>query len=710
MSLEEKALPSVDLTNNHRACLIGFATKGPIGHPTQVTNPQQLYHFFGQASPDTPMVLVAEQILAMNCPVLVLRVADENALVATTKVDCNTDQILIATKPGPYLFKKNSFFRWSCNGELASQILVVLSGSHSAAQLANQLNEQALNQVCFYDHEGKLAIRCTGQLVLEAVQDSIYQQIGLDHLVTPAILMSGTNGDIELNDGSNLQIVIGGSGNLTIDNVTQTLSFKSLAGGKRSPIEIANCINSQVKNTPGGFEAVIKDGRLALVTTHSGLYASIQIKPASTARTNMGFDQLKASGNSELEKSNNNNVSCFTVCADSPGTAGNAIKIQIEPGAGETFSIKVFHDNALVESWGSLNKNPKDKFYVESFINLVSNWIRVIDNKATNQRPRFGVFQLGKEQMGTDGLVPHESKRRDLLLGDKGLNSLKMNYDIDLIALPGESSPEIFNSLINFCEEKGDCLAVIDGPKDTPYAEILKWKKQLNQSGHAALFWPWVKFWDTKNRTEACIPPCGSIIATLARCDMLSCAWNSVSGPSKGIVPGILETMHRPRVDRNGLKIDADLNCIIGKDGIFYLQNESMLNGEKISLRRLVFLLKKLIRTGIDTLLRDCIVTDDYFTENFIHICDHILKQVKHRQGIQHYHIKAGDEINTPEVKAKGSFRAQIGVQPSNTSVWVNFDFSAHEAGAGYSRQRMTQAQTGVAAEKKIFVSKNRRM
>lgn len=705
MSLDDKNsdLPPTGSMNNHRACLIGFAAKGPVGSPTQIATQQQLYHFYGTATPETPMVLVAEQILAMNAPLLMVRIADEAAETASVNIECNTDQIVLAGKEEPYRFKKNSFFRWSCNGVISTDILVALSGTFTAAELAQQLNEQVshADQIHFYDHENKLAIRCNGQLAIESVQDSVYQSLGLDNLVTPATLTSVSKDDVELNESHNIQIVISGSGNLTIDNITQSIGFKSLIGRKSSPIEVANCINSQLaKNLPGGFEAAVKDGRLLLRTTHAGSNAHIEIKAASTARKVLGFECLKTSGTSEvIGPTPHERTPCFVVQSDSPGTVGNAVKVQIEPGDGDSFGIKVFHDSSLVESWANLTKDAKDKFYVESFINLVSNWIRVIDNKETNQRPRFGTYQLGKDRLGTNGIVDGELKRRELFLSDQGLNSLlDGTYDIDLISFPGEQSAEVINSLIEFCEGRGDCLAVIDSPKGFAYGETVKWKNLLLSSENAAMFWPWVKVWDTKNRSEAWIPPCGSVIATLVRCDLDTGVWNAASGASRGGVLGVLETMHRPRYDRNGLKIDSDMNCIIGREGVFFVNNEVTLGGAKVSLRRLVFLLKKLIRTGIDTLLRDCKVTDDYFTDNFIRICDHILKQVKYRQGIQHYHIRAGDEINTPEVRAKGSFRAQVGVQPSNTSIWVNFDFSVHEMGAGCSRQRMAQARTGDAS------------
>lgn len=676
--------------HNHRACIIGFAGKGPVGVPTYVSSPQQLYHFYGPAVPGLPMVLVAEQILTLNQSLLMVRVAGPHAQTASVEIPCASDYLLMAEKPGPYKLSRNSFFRWACDDVVSPDILVALKGEVTASDLAQQLNEQVGESgLHFTTEKERLAIWCRGRIELVGVQDSIYQALGLEHLLKPAELSNEPLTEVELIDAHNLLVVVGGTGNLTIDNVTQTVSFNSLAGRRCSMIEVANCINSQAaKRLPGGFEAIISGECLTLRTLHGGKNAVITLKPASTARQALGFLQLSATGASVETASVREIGNSLTIQAESPGSVGNAVKVKIESNQDESFNLKVYHDNALVESWTNLNKLPESKLYVGTFVNLVSNWIRVTDNVEKAQPPRPGMYQLGKLLKGSNA-VTHRQELYAESLANLG------EYDIDLIAIPGEDSVEAVNLLTQFCDDRGDCLAVIDSPKDIGYTDALRWKRSLNETENAAAFWPWVKVWDAKNRTEVAIPPSGSAIATLTRCDLVSCVWNSASGLGRGIVPGILEvSQHVRHSERNIIRGDPDLNAIVKKDGVFFIQSEATLTGGKISLKRLVFLLKKLIRRGIDSLLRDCIVTDDYFTENFILICDQILKQIKLRQGIQHYHIKAGDEINTPEVKAKGGFRARIGVQPSNTSLWVSFDFSTDDTGV---------------AENKVFVTQNRR-
>ena len=135
----------------------------------------------------------------------------------------------------------------------------------------------------------------------------------------------------------------------------------------------------------------------------------------------------------------------------------------------------------LFRSWGNLTKNQASSYYVETYLQLVSNFIRVIDNTGEGAGPKEGYFTLSG---GSDG-IPADPDKQDLLLigndiGYTGIYTLSEpeQVDIDLIAVPGHSSTYVVHALLQFCQvARQDCLAIIDPPFGLTVSEIIAWQK-----------------------------------------------------------------------------------------------------------------------------------------------------------------------------------------------------------------------------------------
>src|SRR5574340_1124392 len=78
--ITEKDLSFYDVgTVFHRAGLVGFASKGPIGIPTQVTSQRELTNIFGHPHPDVGdpyLIYAATQYLNLSNELWVVRVGD----------------------------------------------------------------------------------------------------------------------------------------------------------------------------------------------------------------------------------------------------------------------------------------------------------------------------------------------------------------------------------------------------------------------------------------------------------------------------------------------------------------------------------------------------------------------------------------------------------------------------------------------------------
>lgn len=743
----------------HRAGLVGFASKGPINVPTLISTQRQLNRVFGYPHPesgDPYLYYAAEQYLLVANELYIVRVGDEEN-VSDEKADTASVDVpsaggrieIISNTSGPYTFTKDSFFRWRLNGILHSNTLVVLAGTYTATQLAEDLNLQLngeIDGIEFYTstNGSKIGVRTTwafgpdSELEFVSVQDAIYGGAVIDGNVTGlgtgmtqasltgskdrypiAYQTAGHYNFTGLTD-LNIQIVVDGTGIPIIDNVVQVIDLADLEGSDNTIAAVVNEINSQkVENggsLPGGWTAVADGDNLNFVTDHHGRDARLLIKPDSTAAGLFGLASLTQTGTSPIGDSGSGSVHTygrvngdanstgavtFTVTADTPGIDGNATQIVIENNIREgTFQILVFNNGVNVESFGNLKKDESSRFYVETFITLVSDWIRVDDNTANSAPPLDGTYTLVG---GSDGIPSDPDKQDELIIGKQlaytGLYALSEpeQIDIDLIAVPGHASTAVVTALLDLCQNvRSDCLAIIDPPFGLTVNEIIDWQNgthPLNttrfDSDFGALYWPWVKIRDNYNRVDIWAPPSGSVMATIARSDQLSAPWFAPAGVTRGVVNNITDVFSRPsRPERDLMQgYRNTVNPIIqfsDTDG-FVIWGQKTLQRtptalDRVSVRRLMFTIEKRIAAASRQLLFD--PHDEVLRQKFVRICTSILTEVQVGRGITAFRVQCDEEINTPDVIDRNEMRARIGIQPRRAAEFIFIEFSIHRTGS----------------------------
>ena len=746
----------------HRAGLIGFASKGPINVPTLISTQRQLNTVFGYPHPesgDPYLIYAAEQYLLVANELYVVRVADEDAVsdeaASTAEVDVPSagGRILVMSdEAGPYTFANDVFFRWRLNGVLNSKILTVFAGTYTPAQLAEELNLQVedgeIYGIEFVTDDGDdyIGVQTTwafgpdAEFEFVSVQDAMYGGLVGDGNVTgwgtgmtqasitgskdqyPEAYQSAGEYDLTGLTDLNIQIVIDGTDNVLIDNVVQVIDLADLEGDEHTLTEIVDEINSQRSeeggNLPGGWEAFEDGDNLAFRTLHHGRDARLLIKPDSTAKdifglesvTKTGFSPIKDSGDGDVATAgrvngdaNTTGATTFTVTADSAGIDGNSTQIVVENNVREgNFSIQVFNNGVEVESWGGLVKDENSRFYVETFMSLVSDWIRIEDNTANSAPPLDGTYTLDG---GSDGIPSDPDEQDGLIIGNRlaytGMYALSEpeQIDIDLIAVPGHSSTAVVTALLDLCQNvRMDCLAIIDPPFGLTVNEIVDWQNgthPLNEgsvrfdSDFGALFWPWVKLRDNFNRVDIWAPPSGSVMATIARSDQLSAPWFAPAGVNRGVVPNITDVFSRPTLEERDLMYGYRnaINPIVqfvDFEG-FVIWGQKTLQRrptalDRINVRRLMFVIEKRIRQAARQLLFD--PHDDVLRQKFVRIATNILSEIQVGRGVNDFRVKCDTELNTPDVIDRNEMRARIGVQPIRAAEFIFIEFSIHRTGS----------------------------
>lgn len=747
----------------HRAGLVGFASKGPINIPTMVTTTRELTTTFGYPHPDSSdpyMIYAAQAYLLVATELYIVRVAEtdnvnyEQAATASIDVPAAGGQInIFSNVAGPYTFSTDSFFRYRLNGQLMVKTLLVLAGTYSAQALSDALNEQIdpdIDGIQFYvvtsgpstyiGVETTFAYGPSSTLELVSVQDSIYGGLpiglggtnvtGLGQSMTQAILV-GTNdrypfayhsaGTYDFTDvptGANLLLVIDGTENVLVDNIVQLIDLDSLVGSSWTASQVVTAINDQkVENggtLPGGWLAYKVGNNIAFQTLTYGQDAKLRVKADSTVADVFGFPDFTYTGTSPAGTSggatyaygivsgdtNVSNATTFTILADSPGQDGNSTDVivtnDIRSG---NFELDVYNNGVQVEAWGGLVKDQSSAYYVETFIALASEWIRVQDVVSNPAPPLNGTYSLGG---GSDG-IPSDPDQQDALLvgnqiGYTGLYSLSEpeQIDIDLIAIPGHSSTTVVLALLDFAQNvRQDCLAIIDPPFGLTVQEIVAWQNgahPLNttrfDSDFGALYWPWVKIRDTYNQIDVWAPPSGSVMATIAYSDNISAPWFAPAGMTRGIVPGITDVFSRPTLEERDLMygnanainpivqfVDVDGFLIWGQKTI--QRRSTALN--RINVRRMLFVAEKQIRAISRTLLFE--PHDTQLEQKFVRLASGILNNIKVGRGLTDYMVLCDSTINTPDVIERNELRAQIGIQPMYAVEFIFITFAIFPIG-----------------------------
>lgn len=656
--------------------------------------------------------------------------------------------------PDPTITVDAYFLRYKLNGVLQSKTLLVTSNNAAkdVAEVVDELNSQLdpiLDGVEFYltdptDDNSPIGFRTTwaygpsSSLELVSVQNSMVGDassiLGLGTGMTAAEVTgtttyyegTSTPGEYVFPGSSDwtLELVLDGTDNVTIDGVVQVIDLNTVLDLGSTPVtnigDIVDAINEtrfeEGGDLPGGWEAFASGNSLGFRTLHNGADARFRVKSTSTAAVAFGLSTLTNSGNTTEGASdaistasyglvtgadNVTNSISFTVTADSAGIDGNQTQVKITNNIRENnFVLEVYNNGTQVESWGPLTKNDQSSYYVETYLSLVSDYVRAVDNMDEPAGPADGTYTLSG---GSDGIPSDPDKQDELLIGSPvgstGLYVLSEpeQVDIDLIAVPGHSSTSVVMAMLDFCQNyRMDCLAIVDPPFGLTVKEIIDWQNgthPLNltrfDSDFGALYWPWVKIRDNFNRVDVWVPPSGSILAVIARSDNLSNPWFAPAGLTRGVVPGITDVYDRPTLAERDLMY-GNRNCInpivqfVDVEGFLVWGQKTLQRRptalDRVNVRRLMFYLEKRIRSAVRSLLFD--PNDGIFRKQFTAICAGILDDVRKGRGLNDYFIKADDELNTPDVIDRNEFRAQIGVQPTRAVEFMFIEFSIHRTGS----------------------------
>jgi len=314
---------------------------------------------------------------------------------------------------------------------------------------------------------------------------------------------------------------------------------------------------------------------------------------------------------------------------------------------------------------------------------------------------------------GTDGTVathPHtgfyesisesDTQGFNLSSGTDGetayIDALKLlknqdEFDINLILVPGvfgNTHSAIAQKVIDVCEDRGDCFAIIDPVGYDSTISATKTQAETRDSNYAAMYWPWVKIPNPELGKTVWVPPSVAIGGVYAFNDKVAHPWMAPAGLNRGALSnvGVIER-NLTQADRDNL-YDSNVNPIatFAGQGINVWGQKTLQKKisalDRVNVRRLLIKLKKFIASTSRFLVFE--QNNSATRARFLNVVNPYLEQVQSNSGLTSFRVVMDDTNNTPDIVDRNILYGQIFVQPTRTAEFIVLDFTVQPTGATF--------------------------
>tara|TARA_R100000808_G_C2155445_1_gene167967 strand:- start:16253 stop:19108 length:2856 start_codon:yes stop_codon:yes gene_type:complete len=336
---------------------------------------------------------------------------------------------------------------------------------------------------------------------------------------------------------------------------------------------------------------------------------------------------------------------------------------------------------------------------------------------------RFTMPMVG----GFDGLdIKHRDPLSNAILSEKdeltsyAFNSIKRSIDsvsdpevveMNVATVPGVTNESLTNHLVQVCETRADCLAIIDlpGGYETEYessaeaservgsvdATVTALKNRAMNSSYACSYYPWVQSKDEFGSGKVLwLPPSVAALGTFASNDRKSAPWFAPAGFTRGGlsdgaagIPVIGVREHLTRKMRDKL-YDNNVNPIakFPAEGIVIFGQKTMQAVpsalDRVNVRRMLLHVKKGISNISSTLLFDQNVKTTW--ARFLGEAEPFLRDVQAQLGLTEYKIVLDETTTTPDLIDRNIMYAKIFLKPARSIEFIAIDFVIQRTGASF--------------------------
>jgi len=466
---------------------------------------------------------------------------------------------------------------------------------------------------------------------------------------------------------------------------------------------------------------------LQIATTMDGPAAFLMVDAASTADTPLGLDNSGHWGTP---------VGAATAIAYAPtqGTDGNNLSLVVSEAYQSTLHSQWVSDNPLEDEedspyyefreavkfdvfWstykvGSYDNlvfdDPQSENYFETILGTrASSWNSqrtiLCEDQGLGLPPAAGTYSLsgGLNGDGSLSAADYIGVVADPSGNPTGLQIFRNaeTLDVNIIIIPGVSDDAVIAAMLELCEYRGDCMCIIDPPLglDGPQGAV-DWSNRQGtyspgqpiNSSYGAIYWPWIKVYDSYNEVEVWTPPSGHAAAVYAYTDYIADPWWAPAGLNRAhILPALEIEMSPSQGDRDLMYGYPNVvNPIVNffPDGVTIWGQKTAQRKpsatDRVNVRRLLLYAKKLVSTVVKYLTFD--PNDDITRRQFVNLVTPIFSDIQSRRGVYEFRVICDETTNPPEVIDRNEMHGRIYLKPTKAAEIILVDFVIVSTGASF--------------------------
>ncbi len=549
-SINDLSLYTDELLRGYVVALVE-AERGPLWEPIMVHSWDEYERMFGRTFAGSNDPLVLKMGLLQGAKFIVIRLAnctdpsDKSTITATKASVTLNDRggtptsASITSDTGPFVFAApyagnvtgsevgpytivtgESDAMTIAVGAGVDQSVVLTQGTRTAQNVVDEINAQTTSLTAsIVDGCVKIAANTiTDSIIIKAVANDAYTVLGITSGTYPAY--DGTNSLVIAVDGEADQTFEMTAGTLTAGQVVTLLS------------------------TLTGATASASQGKLIITSDTTGLSSTLQVQATTTA-TAFGFSNDEVTGTEGVPQPT------LTFESANEGAWGNSLKIDVydaDLNPDTRFDVRVTYtlQGGMNEYFGNLSMDPEDERYAVNYINERSLLVFVTDEGSTNPVYTNRPAETVSSQILTGGLDSDPLTAADYIgddLAQTGIYAIdRTDLAMDVI-IPGTTNISVLQSLIAFCENRGEYFAHINLPAgldpndakafrmgETPYSH------EAFNSPYAALYYGRPLCYDSRTDSRKYISNLGHLSKCIANTDTNYDYHYAPVGPRRGVV------------------------------------------------------------------------------------------------------------------------------------------------------------------------------
>jgi len=248
--------------------------------------------------------------------------------------------------------------------------------------------------------------------------------------------------------------------------------------------------------------------------------------------------------------------------------------------------------------------------------------------------------------------------------------------DISIVLDAGFSKP-IKNALIELCEVRGDCFAILDLPKTIDVDQTIEERNgaYAYNSWLCALYTPFVKVYSTFEGRVVTLAPSYFLSRVIPYNDMVAEIWFAPAGPQRGTIAPPEQLLFNATSGELDLLYLNQVNPIVYKNKRYMVYGQLTTQRKQsalsdVNIVRLILYLRKVISRTLSEFLFE---QNDSFTWNRARVAvEGVLADVQSRRGLYEYSVEVG--ANEYELVRK-TFHVNVYIKPTRVVERILLNF-----------------------------------